>query len=768
MADSDEEDEYSGSDGGDNVDKRRGNTSTDKVYDVDLAKKRLDEARARYLRLFNPAGEARPDGPLIRGVQTYTGHNVAGRNQNEVEKKQGYSDHTIYRIRSLLQRAMISRFRAWKALQAKRGVNNRPFKPYEHPGAADERRRPNKQQSHYEEAARSFLANAKMQMPVLSHHKQPGGDLSFNATLHLPRQRRRLTGPEHIEKADNKALTGTGLKKRQVASASKEDLIAHLKAASAVYLPEEKIDILKARVIRHIEQRDKRREAAAAAAREAEEDDEGQGEEEEEAEDEEEEKASSPPKRPRVDDEKEKKNAERKELDDYVLKRDKLAEKVKRLFHEIGNKKFFLAALFQNYIRERHNRGEIASRYHELLLNNHIDDTVFEIEAYNRMRSIKIHGDENDEEFDGGIDPDEAIYAGTEFPEMFGFFDLGTLQFMYEAEKRIRTKQIDAEKEKKREREERKLKLEQRRLELIALQKKAAELEATRKAEEYKAFRKRKQLEFDQGKREEKAVKVAEETAVKKAVEDQKAQEKITKAEHAKHIAEGRENRAKFLAAVAEGKRLRRLAKKTSFQQKANEAIQARAQQAAQQQAALALQAQRARVLALHLAPLTDEDERRNRGEGKPSSFFIAKLLAETARSNTIKGKKPIYQHITDVNDPNPHQQYGPNAYLSDAFINKIADFKRRQGLYKVRGDPRFPVSMGTQFEVDSLYDTKEKKRKLKETNASGAKWMQRLSGTGLSNYGLMTVRNSDGEGSNSDSSGDEQPAKRVRVGASK
>jgi hypothetical protein len=142
-------------------------------------------------------------------------------------------------------------------------------------------------------------------------------------------------------------------------------------------------------------------------------------------------------------------------------------------------------------------------------------------------------------------------------------------------------------------------------------------------------------------------------------------------------------------------------------------------------------------------------------GQGKPGAhFFVAKLLAETARYNHIKKNKPYYKPIPfDEEEPVPAQS---RTYLSKPFIDKITDYKRRQGLYRVLGDPRFPANMGTEFELDALdKDTDKdtgKKRKREETNASGARWFTRMRGSGLTNYGVMSVRNSSGEDSDSSS----------------
>ena len=84
------------------------------------------------------------------------------------------SPRSVYKIRYVLQQALIKRFRTWKATMADRQIRNLPYDP-----AYNNRPRA-------ELDARRELADARMAEPPKSHHKQPGGRTSFNAGFEQP------------------------------------------------------------------------------------------------------------------------------------------------------------------------------------------------------------------------------------------------------------------------------------------------------------------------------------------------------------------------------------------------------------------------------------------------------------------------------------------------------------------------------------------------------------------------------------------------------
>jgi hypothetical protein len=828
------EDEYSGSDRGDDIDKRVGNQSTDKVYSVDVAKKRLDEARSRYLRFFDTKGEARRDGPLIKGVVTYTGNNRdrAGQKAEEADKKEGYSDHTIYRIRSLLQRAIIKRFRAWKALQAQRGVNNRPFKRWEHPneGTKDGKVRTHvPQQSKYEEAARHFLANANMQMPVLSHHKQPGGNLSFDATLHLPRQV-GLTGEQHVEKADMKALTGTGLKKNEVDTATLDQLKNHLKAAGAVYLPEESHKILKARVMKHIVLREKRHAEFAARAMAAAEDGGEEGDEEEEEEEEE----AAPPPPPKKQ---KKADKEKQQFDMLVEKRNVLVDEAHTLFDKLTRtERFYIVASLNDYIEDEYNKNTL------------FDDPIFdlakkldiggynpsEVDAFNNTDTIRYQGGESNLLKDD-IDDNQSNYVDDMdfgFRTLIENFGATTLKVFINGMK-WQLEQNEAEKKAK---EDAKKAAKKKATEAAA--KRDAALDAARVAAADKAIAEAKKARAEQladNAKKDREFERAERQKRKEEEEKAKRQRQIAKDALAKARQEQAARDAEHMAFLVQFKQNAAQHKEMARKRAADKKTPEMARQALLKITKDSLQnvhpSQKRRFLlelenrirrsftdpyaqgkddfdtfmeekdntigtvkyyednpdaffktARNLQFFNDTKGNiddggpfkgdRNKvanffehaeftspapagaemeGQGKPGArFYVAKLLAETARYNQIKKKEPRYKPIPfDEVDPVPAQS---RTYLSKSFIDKVKDFKRRQGLYRVLGDPRFPANMGTEFELDALDKDTDKKRKREETNASGARWFTRMQGSGLTNYGLMSARNSSDEDSSSSS----------------
>ena len=817
MADEEDEDDYSGDEGpGGNVDRRMGNQNTDRVYDVDLAKKRLDEARSRYLRFFNANGQARREGPLIKDVVTYTGHNVRGRDQNTAPRKEGYSDNTIYRIRSLLQRAIIKRFRAWKALQAGRGVEHKPFKPYVHPTevAKDGKVRKNvRQQSRFEEASRSFLANAKMQMPELSHRKQPGGNLSFDAILHL-KPNARMSGERFVEKADVDALTGSGLKKTQVGTASRQELLKHLSDAHAVFMPEESDKILRARVIKHLAVKAKRREQAAERARQqaAEDDDDADADEELEEFDggEEDEEAEAPP--PPAD-------TDKKKLRELTLQAETLFGNLNEQF------KLVFVAAFNQYVSE-----ENTDRMNELLAFNDTKTVRFEDP---KSDSNELSGSMTREHKDAALN--EFVYRFVEFSEQTLKDSIGVLELLTQKQEKQ-----DAASQKKPSEKPKEAKPAKPKPTKPKPQEAASALgymPQLSKAERDEA-KKAKAEELERQKREDREFRKQEQAERRKAEERAAEINKAVKMQQAEALAKWKEEQRQLIAIkqgamkAAQAKQRRREArispeiaaaaslkmtkeklqeikdpvKKRAFLGKLKERLldsflKSGAEEKEEATREFAKPEYALGVWRDYKADAPDPDKfyklvnkfftfnnnfglgdsifasARNRipyedffehegfkekaeGSGKPTSFFIAKLLAETSRYNHIRNITPRYKPIPDDEpEPTPPQS---TTYLNKAFIDKVKDFKRRQRLYRVLGDPRFPPNMGTKFELNTLLPSAEKKRKLKETNASGYRWFQGMKGSGMSNYGLLSARNSSGEDSDPDEEG---VAKRRRGG---
>ena len=124
-----------------------------RIFRAPAALAALMRTRRRYAELFSRNGAVRagPNNPLTNGPHG------------------PLSARSVYKIRYVLQQALIKRFRTWKAILADRHIENRPF-----------RRRFNNR-PRVELEARRELAAARMAAPPVSHHKQPTGAATFNA-----------------------------------------------------------------------------------------------------------------------------------------------------------------------------------------------------------------------------------------------------------------------------------------------------------------------------------------------------------------------------------------------------------------------------------------------------------------------------------------------------------------------------------------------------------------------------------------------------------
>jgi len=84
------------------------------------------------------------------------------------------SAQSVYKIRYVLQQALIKRFRTWKAIMADRHIRNMPYRPAR------------RNRSVAEMDARRELARARMAAPPVSHHKQPTGQATFDVNFERP------------------------------------------------------------------------------------------------------------------------------------------------------------------------------------------------------------------------------------------------------------------------------------------------------------------------------------------------------------------------------------------------------------------------------------------------------------------------------------------------------------------------------------------------------------------------------------------------------
>ena len=132
-----------------------------RIFNTNAALNALMRTRRTYATMFNRNGALRPGtaanpNPLLDG------------------RHGPLNDRSVYKIKYVLQQALIKRFRTWKAIIADRQIHNEPYEPLHN------------NRSRAELDARRELADARMAEPPKSHHKQPGGRFSFNAGFEQP------------------------------------------------------------------------------------------------------------------------------------------------------------------------------------------------------------------------------------------------------------------------------------------------------------------------------------------------------------------------------------------------------------------------------------------------------------------------------------------------------------------------------------------------------------------------------------------------------
>ena len=121
-----------------------------RVTTEDAAKAALDRTRRMYAGYFMKDGSVRAGSRIANLTQA-----------------------TQYKIRYVLQQALIKRFRTWKAILADRHIVPQPYENKHNRANA-------------EVEARQELAEARRAAPAISHHKQPGGNLSFDVPVERP------------------------------------------------------------------------------------------------------------------------------------------------------------------------------------------------------------------------------------------------------------------------------------------------------------------------------------------------------------------------------------------------------------------------------------------------------------------------------------------------------------------------------------------------------------------------------------------------------
>ena len=156
-----------------------------RIYNANAALQALMRVRRTYARYFSRNGALRPGtaanpNPLLDGPHG------------------PLNARSVYKIKYVLQQAIIKRFRTWKAIMANRHIENRPANP-------DRRNR-----ARAELDARRELADARMAAPPLSHHKQPAGQASFDARFEAANGQPNLAPRVNGALAHN-TLLGRGL-----------------------------------------------------------------------------------------------------------------------------------------------------------------------------------------------------------------------------------------------------------------------------------------------------------------------------------------------------------------------------------------------------------------------------------------------------------------------------------------------------------------------------------------------------------------------------